>query len=145
VQIHWFVHGDVAETALRAIGVALAGGSVVFAAHTTGANSGQPQIHGAEHFAIYARQKSGGARKPERLDIDNTAASGVQRAATTVFRDDYEIVEAAAPSARIRSPQGRIMTVAPGMKYPVLGKVLSISERNGKWSVAADYGVIRQR
>jgi hypothetical protein len=66
---------DLTEIGLKLTGVALAGGSVAFAAHMMSDPSHPPRITGVEHLAIYAKPSKHNAQPsgaPPRPGIDYT-------------------------------------------------------------------------
>jgi len=141
-------HVDTTEAALRITGVALAGGSVVFAAHMVGRSDRDPQIIGIEHLAIYARPATSASMRPRVArseNIDYTPVSSIRGGFPTTTLTDFELIEASSVRATIRTPLGRVTQVTPGARLSGIGEVVSIAQRNGKWIVTTQSGIICER
>lgn len=148
MRFPWWASVDKTELALRFAGVALASGSVAFATHMMGAGDRRPQITGVEHLAIYARpatSKAQRARVDPREKVDFTPVGAIRKDAPEIVLGDFELIGAAPGAATIRTPQGRVARVAPGARLAGVGAVLSIERRGGKWVVATQAGLIRER
>jgi hypothetical protein len=142
-----FFRIDTTDFILRSAGVALAGGSLAFAAHMLGDPNRRPEIVGMEHLAIYAKPARP-APRPEtlaRAEIDYTPVGATRGAFSEIDVVGFDLIEAAPGQAVIRTPQGRVTRVAPGARLAGVGAILSIQRRDGKWIVATQAGLIRQR
>jgi hypothetical protein len=129
---------------LRGAGVALAAGSLAFAAQQLSRPT-QPQIAGLEHLAIYARPASRVAQPLRReRAIDYTPIGSTHSHVSGALLGAYEIVEASGDSALVRLPEGRIQRVAPGSRIAGLGSVTGIRRSAQGWIVITQSGVIRQ-
>jgi hypothetical protein len=139
---------DRTDAALKFFGVALAGGSLVFASTMMSVPQREPKINGIEHFAIYAKPASHATvHEPLRrqANIDYTPVGSTRKALPPSVMAGYEILEVSHGTALIRLPEGRIMRVAPGERIAGLGGVTSIQQRQGKWIVATPSGAIKER
>lgn len=129
---------------LHGVGVALAAGSLAFAAQQL-SQSTQPQIAGLEHLAIYAKPASRVAQPVRReRAIDYTPVGTTGNHAASALLRAYEIVEASGDAALVRLPEGRIQRVAPGSRIVGLGSVTGIRRSPQGWVVITQAGAIRQ-
>lgn len=135
--------GDVAESILRLLGVGLACGSLVFAAHMTSGPGRSPQIVGMEHLAIYSRPSIFRAQRMRGPGVDFTPIGSTSRSAPDVFLVEYEILEANGATALLRLPGGQIARVAPGARLAGLGEIVSIYRRDGQTTIVTEKGLIR--
>ncbi len=140
-------HFDVAELGLKFTGVALAGGSIAFAAHMMGNPSDQPRITGVEHLAIYAKPARRTAQQPDppRLGVDTMPVGSIRKSAPSAVLAGYELLEASPDWALLRLPEGRITRVPRGGRIGGLGSVVSIEKRGENWALVTEKGVIRAR
>lgn len=148
MRFQWRGGIDRTEAMLRVTGVALAGGSVAFAAHMLGKADRDPQFVGLEHLAIYARPTSSAPSRYPPLgsaEIDYTPVGSTRRNLPETVLGDFELIKASATAATIRTPQGRIARVSPGVKLPGVGEVVSIRRRDNKWVVVTQGGLICER
>jgi hypothetical protein len=138
---------DLAEVGLKLTGVALAGGSLAFAAHMMSDPNDQPRITGVEHFAIYAKPARHVAQQlpPPRLGVDTMPVGSIKKSATSAVLTGYELLEASPEWALLRLPEGRITRVSRGGRIGGLGGVLSIEKRGENWALVTEKGVIRAR
>lgn len=128
---------------LHGAGVALAAGSIAFAAQQL-SQSTQPQIAGLEHLAIYARPASRIAQPARReRGIDYTPVGATHSHASSALLSAYEIVEASNDAALVRLPEGRVQRVAPGSRIAGLGSVTGIRRLGQRWVVITQLGAIR--
>lgn len=148
MRLHPYFPVDSIEFALRIAGVALAGVSFAFAIHMVRDSNRKPDIAGIEHLAIYAKPIRGApprAQSAQTANIDYTPVGATRGAFLAENLVGFELLEAAPGLATIRTPQGRLARVAPGVKLAGVGAILSIDRRQGKWVVATQAGLIRQR
>lgn len=140
-------HFDVAELGLKFTGVALAGGSIAFAAQMMSNPGDQPRISGVEHLAIYAKPARHTAQQtvPPRLGIDTMPVGSIKRSAPSAVLAGYELLEASPEWALLRLPEGRITRVSRGGRIGGLGGVVSIEKRGESWALVTEKGVIRAR
>lgn len=140
-------HFDVAELGLKFTGVALAGGSIAFAAQMMSAPNDQPRITGVEHLAIYAKPTRHIAQKadPPRFGIDAMPVGSIKRSAPSAVLAGYELLEASPDWALLRLPEGRITRVSRGGRIGGLGGVVSIEKRGESWALVTEKGVIHAR
>jgi hypothetical protein len=142
---------DPIDAALKFSGVALAGGSLVFASSMILAPDRTPAINGIEHLAIYAkparhvaiRQPKPGA--PAAPNIDYTPTGSTRKSLPPSIMIGYEFLEGSPTSALIRLPSGRVMRVARGQPIAGLGAVTAIRQQQSKWVVVTQAGSIRER
>lgn len=142
-----FFRIDGTDVLLRATGVALAGGSLTFAAHMTADPDRKPQIVGVEHLAIYAKPATSAARRAQleaRAGVDYTPVGSTRSAFPDSNLVGFDLIEAASGRATIRTPQGRVTRVSSGAKLAGVGEIVSIHQRNGKWVVVTQAGLIQQ-
>lgn len=148
MRVRSFFRVDATDTALRSVGVALAGGSLAFAAHMLSEPDRKPGIVGLEHLAIYAKPTTSTARRPQTLargQIDYTPVGATRGVFSEVNVAGFDLVDAAPGRAVLRTPQGRVTRVAAGERLAGVGEIFSIERRDGKWVVATQAGLIRQR
>lgn len=134
------------DIVLYGVGVALAAGSLAFAARELSQSQNQPEIAGLEHFAIYAKPTNR-APQPRRQEngIDYMPVGATHRHAESAMLDTYEILEASRDTALVRLPEGRIQRVSTGSRIAGLGLVTSIRQSAQKWLVVTQAGVIRNK
>jgi hypothetical protein len=136
------------EVALRAVGTALAGLAVAFAAYMLAYGGGRIRITGMEHLAIFAQPRGGGAEKTPALpslaepkwplDMVTTGSVDAGSKASTKRRP-VEIVAARGDRVWLRS-DGNIRAAAPGDDVPLVGHIAAIVPRDGGWAVLDDQG-----
>jgi hypothetical protein len=138
---------DLTEVGLKFTGVALAGGSMAFAAHMMSDPDHQPRITGVEHLAIFAKPAKHIAQQPAPPNpgVDFTPVGSISKSVTNTVLADYEILEASSNWALLRLPEGRIASVPRGGRIGGLGRVLSIEKRGDKWALMTEKGIIRAR
>ncbi len=139
---------DLAEIGLKFTGVALAGGSVAFAAHMMSDPSHPPRITGVEHLAIYAKPSKHAAQSADRPPgpgIDYTPVGSIAKNSNPSILAGYEILDASSDWALVRRPEGRIVRVLLGGRMGGVGRLLAIEQRGGKWALVTERGVIRAR
>lgn len=133
---------DFAELGLKITGVALAAGSIAFAAHMMSDPGHAPRITGVEHLAIYAQPARRSGQQPIHPGVDYTPVGSIGKRTNGASLAGYEIIDAAADWALLRLPEGRILRVWRGGRVSGLGGVLRIDRRGGKWLVVTERGVI---
>jgi hypothetical protein len=139
---------DPIDAALKFSGVALAGGSLVFALSMMSTPDRTPGINGMEHLAIYAKPARHVAIRqpaPAAPNIDYTPTGSTRKSLPPSIMIGYEFLEGSPTGALIRLPSGRVMRVAPGQPIAGLGAVTAIRQRQGKWVVVTQAGSIRER
>jgi hypothetical protein len=139
---------DPIDAALKFSGVALAGGSLVFASSMILAPDRTPGINGMEHLAIYAKPARHVAiRQPASAapNIDYTPTGSTRKSLPPSIMIGYEFLEGSPTSALIRLPSGRVMRVARGQPIAGLGAVTAIRQQQSKWVVVTQAGSIRER
>jgi len=136
------------EIALRAVGTALAGLSVAFAAYMLAYGGGKIRVNGMEHLPIFAQPRgqatnviaqppTPGAAEPVDMASTGSLADPAPNPAPTQRR--VEIV--AARSDRVwLMIDGAIRSAAPGDDAPGVGHIGAIVPRDGGWAVVDDKG-----
>ncbi len=145
MRASWLPQMDRWEAGLKLTGLALASGSIVFAAYMISDYKGEPRITGIEHLAIYSkpalhlalRQQDKPPAELDRMPV-GSIGNGESGAALT----GYEILKASRDEALLRLPQGRIIRVSSGSRIAGLGAVIAIERQAGKWSLVTEGGVI---
>ncbi len=137
---------------LIGLGVAAAFGSVAFAGVMLSRDNSRPMFGGVEHLMIFAQPIGGSKLKGEArakaeaaVDFNATgsiarsgAGGGVENASSA---KDYILRVARKGALVIESPKGRL-EARPGVVIPDLGTVLSVQNRNGRWRVVTERGVV---
>lgn len=139
---------DLSEAGLKLTGVALAGGSLAFAAHMMSDPGREPRINGIEHLAIFSKPANHAIsrmREQPARGIDDTPVGSVPKKRSSTMLTGYEIIDAAPDWALLRLPEGRIARVVRGARVAGLGGVVAIERRGGKWTLLTEGGVIRAR
>ncbi|MCX7900269.1 MAG: hypothetical protein N2444_09355, partial [Methylocystis sp.] len=136
-------HIDWSEAGLRWTGVALASGSLAFAAFMMQGER-EPGITGQEHLAIYAKPATLAAQRLARRDagVDYRPTGSIEKSVET--RRPRNIIDATPYAALLGAPFGfKLVTV--GDEVPGYGRVTKIDHADGKWRVATQRGVIWER
>jgi len=139
-------HGP--EIALRAVGTALAGLSVAFAAYMLAYGGGRIRVNGMEHLAIFA-QPRGAPTNPIAPAATPSETRPVDMAPTGSLADlppksapepgRIEIVAARRDRVWIMV-DGAIRSAAPGDDVPGVGHIGAIVPRDGGWALVDDKG-----
>jgi len=136
------------EIVIRALGTALAGLSMAFAAYMMAYGGGKIRINGMEHLAIFAQPRGPAGvvgPVPPRADaapqVDMAATGSLAASAGKATADarPVQIVAAQADRVWLRI-DGAIRAAAPGDRVPGLGRIGSIVARNGGWVLLDDKG-----
>jgi len=135
------------EIAIRAVGTALAGLSVAFAAYMVTHGGGRIRVNGLEYLAIFAQPRGSPAAMnalvlpslsdPEKsLDLTTTGSlnAGFRPAPSPV-----EIVGARSDRVWLKI-DGAVRAAAPGDDVPRVGHIASIVPRDGGWALLDDHG-----
>ncbi len=135
---------------LRIAGVILATGSIIFAVcmielsggvglrwlfnHTT--ESGRPGfvIGSKFHYSV-----------SDARSLDFTVVGSVPTRPATSVLQDFDLLECDGVTARIRTPQGRVLRASAGSRLSGAGKILSILRQRNSWIVTAEMGQIVSR
>jgi hypothetical protein len=137
------------DMALRAVGAATAGASMVFAGYMLAYGGGQIRVFGMEHLAIFAQPHGaviGGMLPPAApapsdgavVDMGPTGSVG-ETVATPQPAARPEIVAARSDRVWLRI-DGKIVAAAPGETVAGLGRIGAIVRRDGGWVVLDDNG-----
>ncbi len=137
------------ETVIRAVGMALASLSAVFAMYMLAYGAGKTRINGMEHLAIFAQPRGpgGAVRGPTPPPADGApavdlAATGSLAASTgkaALVARPVEIVGAESDRVWLKI-DGAIRTAAPGDNIAGLGRIGEIVARDGGWILLDDKG-----
>jgi hypothetical protein len=158
--IHAMASGfDPTELGIRVASLALAGGSMTFAAVMIADQDRQPRVSGVEYLSIFSKpallaqqrqqqqqeqmQVAASAKAPE---IDYTPIGTVpdeKRNATPITT--FRLVDASGDSALIRGPRGGMLRVWKGDVVDGVGRVVAIEKRGDRWAVVTTNGVIMQK
>jgi len=160
--MHWKSGGfDATELGIRVASLALAGGSMTFAAVMIADSERQPRVSGVEYLSIFSKPallaqqrvqqqqdevQIAAAAAPKAPEIDYTPIGAVpdaKRADTAI--PGYRLMEATSESALIRSPRGSVIRVWKGDIVDGVGRVISIERRGDGWSVVTTNGQIPQK
>ncbi len=137
------------DIALRAVGTALAGVSIAFAAYMLAYGDGRVRVLGMEHLAIFAQPRGSaivGAPPPAPPQSANGTA--IDMAATGSVAEGAprpepparpEIVAARSDRVWLRTG-GKIVAAQPGLDVAGLGRIGAIVRRGGGWVVLDDEG-----
>jgi hypothetical protein len=108
--------------------LATAAGAVGFAGYMTMAGEHSPFINGMQYLAIFAQPSH-----PHRVGVDMNPVGAIPP--ETKFRvGGYQLVGAEARFAWLREGD-RIFAVHPGDDVPRLGKIGSVEQRDGRWTL----------
>jgi hypothetical protein len=136
------------EIVIRALGTALAGLSMAFAAYMMAYGGGKIRINGMEHLAIFAQPRGpAGAIGPvppaaeasPQVDMVATGSLAASTGKGAVDARPVQIVAAQADRVWLRV-DGAIRAAAPGDSVPGLGRIGSIVARDGGWVLLDDKG-----
>ena len=136
------------EIVIRALGTALAGLSMAFAAYMMAYGGGKIRINGMEHLAIFAQPRGpAGAVSPvqplpdasPQVDMAATGSLAASAGKATADARPVQIVAAQADRVWLRI-DGAIRAAAPGDSVPGLGRIGSIVARDGGWVLLDDKG-----
>jgi hypothetical protein len=134
------------EVALRAVGTALAGVSIAFAAYMLSYGGGKTRVNGIEYLSIFAKPRGAflgsttPARAPAARSLDMAPTGSVAEAPDLAASPaPVEIVAARADRAWLRI-DGAIRAVAPGEDVPRVGHVAAIVPRDDGWALLDDKG-----
>lgn len=151
---------------LVAAGIAAAVGSASFAGFMLAHDNSHPMFGGIEHLMIFA-QPIHGHRPPlmeslERRSVDYRATGSIEpRPLSNAAGGEPSRSEEKADAARgalagyvlrfaprgdvvVEGPKGSFAAV-PGVNLPSAGRILSIQNRNGRWVVMTENGMIAER
>lgn len=139
---------DLSDAAFKFTGLALAGGSIVFASEMISGSRNTPRITGMEHLAIYARPANHASsleRQVSHPAVDFTPTGSITKIARGALLTAYEILDATKEGALVRLPEGRVTRVSKGNRLAGLGRVLSLHLEGRKWVLVTEGGIIRER
>ncbi len=142
------------DIALVGAGMAMAAGSVVFAATMLLQNNHEPRVNGLQYLAIFAKPR--GAPRPalaesapvaaasrrvadDGLDMAPTGSIARNPAGGTLPAPGYRLV-VVGPSMAWLSNGTQMRVVKPGEDVPGLGRVASIVKRDGRWALIDESG-----
>jgi hypothetical protein len=140
------------DVALRALGAALAGLSIMFAAYMLADGGYKVRINGMEHLAIFAQPRGAAPAKPEASPVaapplvlpplDMTATGSFTPAPDPPStRRPVEAVAVRADRAWLLI-DGVIRVAVPGDDVPRLGHIAKIAPRDGGWALLDDKGAV---
>jgi hypothetical protein len=134
------------EIALRAVGTALAGLSIAFAAYMLAYGGGKIRVNGMEHLAIFAQPRGtatnaiGPSPRPAKpVDMAPTGSLADLPPTSAPEPRRVEIVAARADRVWLMI-DGAIRSAAPGDDAPGVGHIGAIVPRDGGWAVLDDKG-----
>ncbi len=146
---------------LVAMGVAAAVASASFAGFMLTRDNSHPMFGGIEHLMIFA-QPIGGHRPPvmersHKPPVDYRATGSIEpHLLSNVAAGEPPRVEASPGSPTeyilrfghrgdvvVEGPKGSF-AAAPGVVLPNAGRILSIQNRNGRWVVTTEHGMISE-
>ena len=134
-----------ADVVLRALGAALAGLSISFAAYMIAFGGYRVRVNGMEHLAIFAQPRGPAHATPPEPPIilsplDMTATGSFTPPADPRLKPrPVEGVAARADRAWLII-DGMIRVAAPGDDLPHLGHVAKITPRDGGWALLDEKG-----
>jgi hypothetical protein len=151
---------------LVAAGIAAAVGSASFAGFMLARDNSHPMFGGIEHLMIFA-QPIHGHRPPllerlERRSVDYRATGSIEpRPLSNAAGGESPRSDEKADSARgalagyvlrfgqrgdvvVEGPKGSFAAI-PGVSLPKAGRILSIQNRNGRWVVVTENGMITEQ
>lgn len=135
---------------LRIAGVILATGSIIFAACMIEFNGGAgfrrlfyPITESGRPGYTVASKVQDSASDARSLDF-TPVGSVPTRPATSVL-PDFDLLECDGLTARIRTPQGRVLRASAGSRLPGAGQILAILRQRNAWVVTAEHGWIVSR
>jgi hypothetical protein len=155
-----FDHGLVAAGILAAVG------SASFAGFMLARDNSHPRFGGIEHLMIFAQPIHGHRpplmARPERRSVDYRAigsmelppllsAAGGESSRSEEKADaarsalaGYVLRFAPRGDVVVEGPKGSFAAI-PGVNLPSAGRILSIQNRNGRWVVMTENGMIAER
>ncbi|WP_374305237.1 hypothetical protein [Methylocella sp.] len=134
------VAGARLDRALAAAGVAAAAASTLFAGAMMSRDNSRPTFGGIEHLMIFAQPIGGPAARDARAaGVDPDATGSI--APRALGAKAYVLRHAAGTGLVAEGPKGRF-DVRPGAELPGAGAVLAVENRNGRWRVETERGVI---
>lgn len=134
------------ETAVRAVGVALAIGSTAFAAFMISDAERKPQFAGIEHLAIYSRPTVIAAQRAQtqvadqRSKVDYTPVGSIAEQQEPTI-PGFLLLEVRSGAALVQTPNS-IVRVSPGDVLAGLGRITSFERRGEKWVVVTQSGIV---
>lgn len=151
---------------LIAAGVAAAIGSASFAGFMMARDNSHPLFGGVEHLMIFAQPSAGSGgdrrlgleRAPRSVDYDATGSidetplprspaaatpRGEEPDGTGVAAKGYVLRFTHAGAVIVDGPKGSY-AAAPGVVLPDVGRILAVQNRNGRWVVSTENGVIAE-
>lgn len=133
------VAGARLDRALAAAGVAAAAASTLFAGTMMSRDNSRPIFGGIEHLMIFAQPIGEPAARDARAAVDPDATGSI--APQALGAKAYVLRHAAGAGLVAEGPKGRF-DVRPGAELPGAGAVLAVENRNGRWRVETERGVI---
>jgi hypothetical protein len=136
-----FTASRAVDLALVGGGVATAAGAVGFAGYVMFAGDHEPHINGLEYLAIFAQPSHHGAPGADKSDATKVDVRPVGAIPREIKENvaGYWLVGAQPSFAWLREGN-RIFAVHPGDDVPRLGRVATIEERDGRWTLVDDKG-----
>lgn len=127
-------------------GFGLAGGSLYLVFRVALLDPPIPAINGGVYLSIYAKPKTSMivARRPRHAQgVDDTPVGSLPPRKARALLTDFELIDATANAATLRTAQGRVLRVSPGAMLAGGGRVQSIRWREGQWIMETTRGFIR--
>ena len=131
----------------RAVGIALAGASVVFAGYMVAYGGGKIRVNGMEHLAIFAQPRGAAANGMKQSVRSPAAEPSEPSAGSTAGREDDEApvvtaakIVAARPGRVWLMVGGVIRSAGPSDEVPGVGRIGAIVQRDGGWALLDDKG-----
>ena len=140
-----------ADIALRALGAALAGLSILFAAYMLADGGYKIRVNGMEHLAIFAQPRGAPAKADgPPAKVARLVLPALDMTATGSFTPAPDPPPAPRPVAAVAARadrvwlliEGAIRVAVPGDDVPGLGHIASIAARDGGWAVLDDKGAV---
>jgi hypothetical protein len=140
------------ETAIRALGTALAGVSVAFAVYMLAYGGGKTRINGMEYLAIFAQPRGplsavspirapGPAPTAGAPNVDTATTGSLAHSSSNAAQQPRPIEIVAARADRVwLKIDGAIRSAAPGDSVAGVGRIGAIVPRDGGWAVLDDKG-----
>lgn len=135
---------------LRMAGVFLAAGSIIFAVCMIELSGGAGLRRLFNHMTEVDRPRYTVSSKvqdraSDGRSFDFTAVGSVRTRPVMSVLADFDLLDCDGLTARIRSPQGRVLRASVGSRVPGAGEILSIVRQRDAWIVTAEKGNIVSR
>lgn len=135
----------ITDYCLALTGIGLACGSMYLFAYMTTTPHPAAAIYGREYLSIYSRPKiplSPTAKRLAAKNLDYAPVGNIRAPVDKSYVKEFELLDATASAATLRTSQGRILHAAPGTILSGGVKVLAIQQHGANWIVRTTAGVI---